>query len=1553
MKSRGNDKNKKKKNKKNLEGAEEVFIEEQGEEENEVEDDEEEEDEVYKFNNLINDSDEKFNDLEVDDTPEEEAIIDDNQIDDNQIDNNSNGDQYEVGQDDMIFLNTMSNVLENEYREPNIALQEISNDVRRIVKKAQSTFNKEHFQTAESVLMVKWSERNKPWVFCDEGIDDLLLKKEIESANKFVRLVPEERMKKYDLVNRLILFIQRIKSQYKQIDETTRQLTINHELKGKFKILEDWTSADSNFCTYLIYNHVFQRKMILKCARDGQYRDLTKYQILLSLWKRISDHPNVPTIHYIELINDTPCLSLEYTTVVTLDILVENGGLLRSGNHMMNLSVLLKIMGTLMEVLEYAHSNSVLHLNLFPNKIQWTVQDYIENSVYQIANPLNRNGILLSEFGNLLIIDMEYQQYDKPYAKRDLEYIKAFWPPLMKERMMWLINNRGNKDHNRVKGEFLEMMSTRVDLFSFGAVLLFIINNGQTWKSGEELLSNPVSVLMDRTKDYFDKKVYDRLEGLLIMFFLASHNDRGKDGFLSFYDAQVSFMQEFGYLISKINLLHSQFHRSDKLPVKDQPVSIFKSYLSSFYNEYYFGNYKAAVEIFNQAKSISTLLGKENEELMDSFTFNDMMLKWIKGKVSVSNILNNTQKYLNIQLVSHLYDDINLHETIKLLPTIVDSRYVAYFDKLFKRLAERYIYQDHNKIYTMISSNDRSNVSNIYTSSVNNLMIVSTYTSGITIYGMDRMPKSNHPMKGVTSCSSSRDCLNIIFGTNVGVVCHLKINKDVGRIEDKSLNQLYKHDGYVKLVEISYSGNIGMSFAIGDMKLIVYDLDLLTAISEIVVDSILSSYSFDGKAARSVMSYENSCVIYFTDNLAPSHRRMSELVGHNNYVNIVRLSYDSCVGLSCDLSNKIIYWNLQGENRKKIREIDIINVGYIFDLRCTPFSRFFVVKTSNKVILYEPKINIIWYEYECDSYNSSISIDVSNPIIELLIDNRIELYETIVDYKSGKPLIDRDNIIKKCNRQGMQTIKNSTVNIMISDEYNDTYRRMKMIIDLMDVRMNSSKEFYEKFDIMNPYKIYISYGLYNESQQIIIREIPMEISVDYYIDLYSNNQRSFLFSSSLRKPFNIPISNNRLNNYQQYLAYMLNRDDYKMLHKKQQYHNLLIKEPQYFFTLRTLIIKSGRYSIQQEIKQTKKIYNNMQDKILDDNIEVSYVSSNNTYLLICTVDSAYCYKMPSYDHRYTIDIRLNNQQIGRIMKAFNDKGVEFDIESSVNTFDRNCISCCATSSSADILVVGYIDGYMHVINTYTKDILHIVQAHVDMITCVHFTKNDILLTGGIDSNIKVWGGYREDNIGAEYTFLKHTDSIAYIRSYTVNNQESILSSDIDGIVYYWNIGTYKADKHLMIDEKSVIDGNDTLIYGLSIESSCIYLKKYSFSKRSMVNKCIVRHFSDMDDMSIRSMLGYNDSEVFNSKIRSYIRVARSVVVVWIYTNTIYMYNVDKLTLVYNIQLSSIPNTIRCLSSLNDMILMYNDNIHVLRMIDTHTDINKTHNMYDIRTLNIT
>lgn len=97
------------------------------------------------------------------------------------------------------YMNSLFDTEGLKYKEPKMALQEISNDIKGIAENTATIFSNQHFVGADSVLSLIWGEQNKPWVFTGEGIDDQILKEERIWASKYIRWIPEDRVKNFNI----------------------------------------------------------------------------------------------------------------------------------------------------------------------------------------------------------------------------------------------------------------------------------------------------------------------------------------------------------------------------------------------------------------------------------------------------------------------------------------------------------------------------------------------------------------------------------------------------------------------------------------------------------------------------------------------------------------------------------------------------------------------------------------------------------------------------------------------------------------------------------------------------------------------------------------------------------------------------------------------------------------------------------------------------------------------------------------------------------------------------------------------------------------------------------------------------------------------------------------------------------------------------------------------------------------------------------------------------------------------------------------------------------
>ena len=255
--------------------------------------------------------------------------------------------------------------------------------------------------------------------------------------------------------------------------------------------------------------------MVYKGPQEGRFFDMTDFLVICALWQKISDHPNIVTVHYVENINDVPFLGLEYVPCASLEQLISKDNFLFPEKYLRNMSVILKVIISICNALSYAHSMSVLHLNLKPDCVLWSVQDMLETKVMQITNPLDPDGIMLNEFGMQSTLDMRHQNFSTNMVQKDLSFIDMYWPPFVKRQFRKVIERDQGTDFDKDHFVFMKQLTPNIDIFCFGALLLYIVNCGYSWRSSDELLVNNVSSLLSRGNRFFHKPVYDKFEALI------------------------------------------------------------------------------------------------------------------------------------------------------------------------------------------------------------------------------------------------------------------------------------------------------------------------------------------------------------------------------------------------------------------------------------------------------------------------------------------------------------------------------------------------------------------------------------------------------------------------------------------------------------------------------------------------------------------------------------------------------------------------------------------------------------------------------------------------------------------------------------------------------------------------------------------------------------------------------------------------------------------------------------------------------------------------------
>lgn len=199
-----------------------------------------------------------------------------------------------------------------------MVLEEVDNDIKQLGDQIVLLFGNESYKSAANSLRYKWGASHKPWVFSEAGVEETLCRREKLEAEKSITLVPEARLKDFNIVKRLMEQMGKLGSHFTPLDKASRGLEIDSELPGKFKVIEEWGTEFSSYNTYLVYNSVFHKKMIVKTLKEGRYKEKVDFLTTVSMWRKISDHPNILSIYYIEYLNSIPFISLEYLSSVSI-----------------------------------------------------------------------------------------------------------------------------------------------------------------------------------------------------------------------------------------------------------------------------------------------------------------------------------------------------------------------------------------------------------------------------------------------------------------------------------------------------------------------------------------------------------------------------------------------------------------------------------------------------------------------------------------------------------------------------------------------------------------------------------------------------------------------------------------------------------------------------------------------------------------------------------------------------------------------------------------------------------------------------------------------------------------------------------------------------------------------------------------------------------------------------------------------------------------------------------------------------------------------------------
>ena len=91
-----------------------------------------------------------------------------------------------------------------------------------------------------------------------------------------------------------------------------------------------------------------------------------------------------------------------------------------------------------------------------------------------------------------------------------------FWPVPVKNQFRKLIERDQGTDFDKDHFVFMKQLTPNIDIFCFGALMLYLLNCGYSWEGSEDLKVDKISGLITRSNKFFHRIIYDKFEALIV-----------------------------------------------------------------------------------------------------------------------------------------------------------------------------------------------------------------------------------------------------------------------------------------------------------------------------------------------------------------------------------------------------------------------------------------------------------------------------------------------------------------------------------------------------------------------------------------------------------------------------------------------------------------------------------------------------------------------------------------------------------------------------------------------------------------------------------------------------------------------------------------------------------------------------------------------------------------------------------------------------------------------------------------------------------------------------
>ena len=126
-------------------------------------------------------------------------------------------------------------------------------------------------------------------------------------------------------------------------------------------------------------------------------------------------------------------------------------------------------------------------------------------------------------------------------------------------------------------------------------------------------------------------------------------------------------------------------------------------------------------------------------DIIESYNFNRSVIEWLKGNYSVTDIIKKSTANHTAQFIGFDNSIENIYKEMKVIKTVIDSKYVLFFNRTMERISQNFLYNDKNTKHKFMVSQESSNIFEVFSNFNQNLIITVTISQGFKLYSSDTM----------------------------------------------------------------------------------------------------------------------------------------------------------------------------------------------------------------------------------------------------------------------------------------------------------------------------------------------------------------------------------------------------------------------------------------------------------------------------------------------------------------------------------------------------------------------------------------------------------------------------------------------------------------------------------------------------------------------------------------------------------------------------------------------------------------------------------------------